>query len=218
MSMRQSRLHTMLQEVASVSTDDALSILNLLTLSPRPGWRIAPPCFDARDWQPWRFRRRVSVLQRPFLKLDETEDPTIAVVPGLVRDSFLIVVSAFHSGDILWSPASKEMDSWIGHARRTRGLAFNSEVAIRMREMGWEVEPEISLTKVLGTSLARNYGDVDVLAWTPASSRVLVMECKNVKYKKTLGEVAEQLSDFRGDVRVDGRPDLLRKHLDRIAV
>jgi hypothetical protein len=33
-----------------------------------------------------------------------------------------------------------------------------------------------------------------------------------------MGEVAEQLSDFRGVVRPDGKRDLLRKHLDRLAV
>jgi hypothetical protein len=33
-----------------------------------------------------------------------------------------------------------------------------------------------------------------------------------------LGEVAEQLHDFRGELLPNGRPDLLRKHLDRIGV
>lgn len=33
-----------------------------------------------------------------------------------------------------------------------------------------------------------------------------------------LGEVAEQLSDFRGQVRHHGKPDHLKKHLDRIAI
>jgi hypothetical protein len=32
-----------------------------------------------------------------------------------------------------------------------------------------------------------------------------------------LGEVAEQLHDFRGETLADGKPDLLKKHLDRVA-
>jgi hypothetical protein len=57
-----------------------------------------------------------------------------------------------------------------------------------------------------------------VVAWQPDSGRVIMMECKDVQYHKTLGEVAEQLHDFRGELLPNGRPDLLRKHLDRIGV
>jgi hypothetical protein len=87
-----------------------------------------------------------------------------------------------------------------------------------MQELGWQVEPELKLTNILGRCLNRDYGDVDVLAWRPESGRVLVMECKHLQYLKTLGEVAEQLSDFRGETRSDGNPDHLRRHLDRIEV
>jgi len=68
----------------------------------------------------------------------------------------------------------------------------------------------------LSTKLDRNYGDVDVLAWDPQSQRVLVMECKDLQFRKTYGEIAEQLMDFAGEVDEDGRRDLLRKHLDRV--
>ena len=44
-------------------------------------------------------------------------------------------------------------------------------------------------------------------------------------YKKTYGEIAEQLADFRGEVKIIKRngktkeePDLLKKHLNRIAL
>jgi hypothetical protein len=69
---------------------------------------------------------------------------------------------------------------------------------------------------LLGIPLDRDYGDVDALAWDPKSGRVLAIECKDLHFHKTLGEVAEQLSDFRGETRSDGKRDLLRKHLDRI--
>ena len=87
-----------------------------------------------------------------------------------------------------------------------------------MRELGWQVESEVKLTKLLGQSLDRDYGDIDVLAWKPESGRVLVMECKSLQFHKTLGEVSEQLADFRGEVESDGKPDDLRRHLDRLSV
>ena len=108
------------------------------------------------------------------------------------------------------------MRKWVGHANNVQRSAFNTTVAERMRELGWLVEKEIKLTQILGRPLDRNYGDVDVLAWKPSTVRVLAMECKDVQYNKTLGQVSEQLSDFLGVVRSDGKRDLLRKHLDRL--
>jgi hypothetical protein len=110
------------------------------------------------------------------------------------------------------------MSNWIGHANNVQRSKFNLMVADRMAELGWRVEREIKLTKLLGVSLARDYGDIDVLAWRPDSGRVLIMECKDLQFHKTPGEVAEQLSDFRGVARSDGKPDTLKRHLDRIAV
>jgi hypothetical protein len=53
-----------------------------------------------------------------------------------------------------------------------------------------------------------------VLAWREVDGRVLLMECKNVQHRKIEGEIAEQLADFRGEMK-DGKPDLLLRHLRR---
>jgi hypothetical protein len=110
------------------------------------------------------------------------------------------------------------MRRWIGHANNVQRTEFNSTVALRMRELGWQVEPQVRLTKILGRPLDRDYGDIDVLAWRPNLGRVLVIECKDVQYNKTLGQVAEQLADFLGEVRPNGKPDHLKKHLNRLEV
>jgi hypothetical protein len=57
---------------------------------------------------------------------------------------------------------------------------------------------------------------VHVLAWNKSTGRVLAIECKDLQYRKTPGEIAEQLSDFRGEVDARGKRDYLRKHLDRM--
>lgn len=108
------------------------------------------------------------------------------------------------------------MCKWIGHANNTQRSEFNRETAGRMRDLGWQAEHEIKLTKIFGRSLDRNYGDIDVLAWSADTGRVLIMECKDLQYLKTIGEVAEQLSDFQGHVRADGKPDHLKRHLNRL--
>jgi hypothetical protein len=212
-----SALRAMLCEMAAIPLGDAAQTLDWFTLRPLPRWRMEDDEFEAKDWYPWRFGRRRSILRRPLIQVDAGDDPTIIVAPGLVREAFRAAVHWYHTGEINSQQArSREMRRWIGDANNVQRTAFNLAVANRMQELGWQVEPGIKLTKLLGRSLDRDYGDIDVLAWRPLSGRVLVMECKDLKFHKTMGEVAEQLSDFRGEVRADGRPDHLRRHLDRI--
>lgn len=91
-------------------------------------------------------------------------------------------------------------------------------VADTLSRQGWNVETEVKMTKLLRRSLERDYGDIDVLAWDEQSGRVLIVECKDVQYRKTFGEVGEQLADFRGETRANGKRDYLRLHLDRVDV
>ena len=63
-----------------------------------------------------------------------------------------------------------------------------------------------------------DYGDVDVLAWRTDTGRILAVECKDLQTHTTIGEVAEQLSDFRGEVDAKGKRDHLKRHLDRLSL
>jgi hypothetical protein len=214
-----SLLNSTLADAARIPVEKARAAVETLTLVPRPAWRTVGEPFSNKDWFPWRFRRRLSVLRRPFIQVNEGDDPPILVTPGLVRDALFVMARSFHEGGIPpFQARSLEMVRWIGHANRVQRTEFNLSVADRMRELGWEVKSEVRLTKLLGRSLDRDYGDIDVLAWKPASGQVFVMECKSLQFHKTLGEVAEQLSDFRGETGSDGKPDHLMRHLERLRV
>jgi hypothetical protein len=217
--LSRSALAMILANAVGITSGDALHTLELITLAPRSAWRLATPPFVDKDWYPWRFRRWLSVLRRPFIQVDSGQDPSIVFAPALVRDALVSLIVRCQSGEILQSHvASAEMRKWLGHANNLQRTEFNSMVAARMQELGWRVQPEAKLTGLLGRRLERNYGDVDVFAWRPETGRILAIECKDLQFGKTLGEVAEQLSDFRGEIRADGKPDLLKKHLDRLDV
>lgn len=211
--MRKSELSTLTGSAAAART-----ITELLLLEHREAWRNVPDGYRAADRHPWRFRRRLSVLRRPLLQVDEQSDPLVVVCPGLAREAFGYTLSNYYRGDYPDWQLGAPMLAWRGRSRAKLGLEFNAQVAAALKEVGWQVEPEIKLTKLLRQALDRNYGDIDVLAWDPAKGRILIIECKDVQYKKTPGEIAEQLSDFRGEMMGNGKPDLLKKHLDRVAV
>lgn len=197
-------------------TDGIKRLLEFLTLRGRPRWRDVPEGYQEKDLFPWRFRRRLSVLRKPFVQLNDAEDPTLMVAPGILRDGFAYSFRNYYAGDFPRWQLTPKMKAWAGKARNKTGKEFGVEVAARLRELGWQVETEVRVTKLLGRGFDLDYGDIDVLAWKPELDRVLLVECKDVQHRKTDGEIAEQLLDFRGELDENGRPDLLLKHLRRI--
>lgn len=213
--LRRSELFILDWREFPVTADAVGAVVDTLTLAPRAAWRDVPEGFSARDLQPWRFRRALSVLRRPLVQLTHDSDPETIVAPGLVRDAFGYMASTFHRGDFPEEQLTPLMRSWKQRIADTRGAAFAEPTRARLEELGWGTAKEVRLTAILGRPLERDYGDIDVLAWKP-EGRVLAIECKDVQYRKTPGEIAEQLADFRGELRSNGKPDNLRKHLDRI--
>lgn len=210
--------HSELLELCNEDDDTSKRMIGDLTTSPRPCWFEVPPEMEEKDRWPWRYRRQLSLLRRPIVQLDDEPDPLLVIAPGLLRDGFVYSAENYHEG--YFPPEqlkSTAMMKWRGDAAVRRGRQFAQEVANRMAELGWDVEPEIKLTKVLRKQLDRDYGDIDVLAWNQKTARVLLIECKDVHFHKTAGEIAEQLSKFQGKLR-NGKRDRLRKHLDRCTI
>jgi len=201
---------------AALSETTARRILETFCLWARPSWRDVPPSYEDRDRQPWRFRRRLSFLRRPVLDWN-TNSQTLLIAPGMLRDSLGYMFALYNDGDFPAYQLTPKMAAWQAQANGRRGTLFANELAAALRNDGWSAEVEINVTKLLGCGFGRDYGDVDVLAWRK-DGRVLIVECKDAQFRKTLGEMAEQLSDFRGEIRANGRRDELRKHLDRMEI
>jgi hypothetical protein len=191
-------------------------ILDALTLQPRATWASTPPGYAPKDWHPWRFRRRLSVISRPILQLTETDNPRYLIAPGLVREGTMKVIDYCLRGgyDAKDFPRGL-MRTWIGAEENRRGHRFNTEVSDRLKSLGWQTRLGIRLTEILNDKLDRDYGDIDVLAWK--DGRVLAIECKELELAMTNGEIARQLHEFRGEIRSsNAKPDRLKKHLVRV--
>lgn len=216
--IKRSELIAELVQDASFGPDVFAALLETFTFKTRPDWRTVPTGCEERDRFPWRFRRRLSMLRLPLLQLEETEDPELVVVPGIVRDALAYMVRNYHRGDFPLRQLAPKMKKWAGTSRDRLGHEFALKVAERLEALGWKTEVEVPVPKLLQKGFAIDYGDVDVLAWRADTGRVLLIECKDVQHRKTEGEVAEQLADFRGELTSDGKPDLLLRHLNRVAI
>ena len=72
---------------------------------------------------------------------------------------------------------------------------------------------EVSLTRLGGEE---SLGDVDVLAWQPATGLVYAVECKSLRFDRTCREIGERLAEYSAGT-VDGKRSPLQKHLDRVS-
>lgn len=212
-SLTRSQLAGLLTSACDANKVDRF--LERFSLAPRPKWDIPPNGFKGREILPWRFGRRLSVVTRPMLQIDLTDDPMFMVAPSLVRTGFFYVLRGAHAGTIdqefFISPEMR--DAWWGKANE--GHTFNAEVAEKLRAAGWRTEENIELSAILKRKLERDYGDVDVLAWRDESDEVLVIECKDLTFRRNYSEIAALLSDYRGEHK-NGKPDKLLRHLNRV--
>ena len=213
---RKSELLNRCLEATALEGGDVEAILRNFALWPRPSWQALPKGFMKKDWYPWRFRRRLSLVARPLVRVEDVGDPRFAISPGLVRECTLITIRRHFEAEVEPSECrSKKMKQWVDRERNRLGHRFCEEVQSCLKENGYTTLLEQKMGALLNENFDRNYGDVDVLAWKPGQLEVFSIECKDLRTAITLSEMSEQLNRFGGRVLPDGERDELLKHIDR---
>ena len=190
------------------SEDAARAFLDAFCLFSRPVWADPPPGFRRKDIEPWKFRRRLSLIARPVLAWGRGEAAVATFGVGMVSESFRYIIGRAESGRLPQEFFTSEaMRSYAGCAANRRGHTFAEDVAARFRELGWDAVTRVEMSS-LGAPSA--YGDIDVLAWRH-SGVTWVVECKWLQPANTVGEIADVLKQFAGEAKDD-----LGKHVRRI--
>jgi hypothetical protein len=192
------------------SEQEREAFFRMLALEPRPAWDVAPRGFKKRDWYPWRFRRRLSLVARPLVTFgDDAEAPLFYGMYQLGASlSYL-----FENIQSAWLPEeffrTTEMKQYRGAVANAEGAAFTQEVAAALRAEGCETRTEVLMSTI---GAPPELGDLDVVAWRAKDERLLLIECKRLQPARTIGEIGELLKNFRGEAG-----DRLGKHLARCA-
>ena len=199
----------------TISEESALRFLDAFVLPSRARWDVIPEGFRASDIQPWRYDRRLSLVTRPLPMLEDTADPEILLVPSLLMRSFTHVLSSIYHGafDKTFFVSDAMGKRWRGQAGDGHG--FNRDAVRDLERRGWTVRIGRGLPEILNRKMARNFGDVDILAWRAGRNEVWAIECKDLGFTRTPAEMARMLSDYQG-VDKAGKPDRLLKHLRRV--
>lgn len=219
--LTRSDLITRVRDAKGIDEAALALLVDRLTLPCRGGWDDVPAGAHSNEYDLGRFDRPQSLIGRPLLALSKGPDPLLAVGPAAVERAFLHNLSGALTGNLqdrFWS--SKEMRSHVGRAANRAGMAFNDGIAEDLRALGLPADASIAPWACLNhkaTPTIKLLGDIDVLAFSPDRRHAWVIEAKDIKLCRTLGETARRLSDYRGQVRAGGKPDNLLRHLDRVA-
>jgi len=217
----QLRRSELIAALAAEGDDDIATLIDRLTLHPRAGWAVVPPGASPRDFDVAKLDRRFSPIGRPILALDAGDDPMLMVAPGLVERCILHNLQGALTGTLqneFWT--SPAMRSFTGKCGSLEGNRFNETVAGRLCELGLNAHAAVKPSACFGhkkTTEVEELGDFDVLAFTPDGSRVWVIEAKDLKLCRTIGESARRLSDYAGRTLPNGKPDKMLRHLRRVA-
>jgi hypothetical protein len=194
----------------------AKAMLDRFELWPRQSWDSTPRGFRSKDWYPWRFGRRLSLIWRPLVRLEGGENPRYVVSPGLIGTNLIHVLRLYYEGLVPTDQCrTTAMRRWVGEEVNRRGHAFAYKVFEAMQAQSYQVRREVNVSSLLNVKLERDFGDIDVLAWRPGDGTVLTIECKDLRLARTPNEIAEQLNQFTGQLLANGERDDLLKHLDR---
>jgi hypothetical protein len=192
------------------STDEIDSLFEAFVLKPRSQWDSTPSGFRKEDWYPWRFSRRLSLFSRPLISCGESPEDAFIYAPGFVSETMRAILSRLYRAVFPKEYYhSAEMRAWADSQTLRNGAAFEVRVTDNMLTLGWSARSSVKMTE-LGAD--KSYGNVDVLAWDVSKGHVLVVECKNLRQARTVGEICEKLRNFRGEEKDDLHAHLRRFH------
>lgn len=219
--LKRSALIEQLSGIEGLERIDFAPLIDRFTLKSRSTWSDFPSDATQSDRDISKFDRRYSLIGRPLIALNEADDPELVVAPAVVERSLVHNLQGALSGTLqnnFWS--SREMRIFASKAATAAGIQFNDEVARALTSYGLEAWPSALPSRWFNTKKTpevEQLGDMDALALARSGNVVWVIEAKDLKLCRTLGETCRRLNDYRGVVDSRGRPDALLKHLRRVA-
>ncbi len=187
----------------------------------RVGWDDLPAGASTNDFDLAKFDRRFSLIARPIIALSGKSDPELVFAPALIERAIIHNMAGALSGTLqndFWQ--SDTMRRFASSAGGEAGIAFNGRVAEALKNLQLRAWPSAKPSWCLNqraTEELKALGDIDVLAAGPGGSCVWVIEAKDLKLCRTLGEAARRLSEYRGKLMQKGKPDKLLRHIRRVS-
>ena len=193
--------------------------MDKLSLDKRQTYLTPPDGMKEREIVPWHYNRELSFLRRPIVRF-EMPNQQIHCVFGMrsCLMAGLRLSDLLHSGRLKY--AGEKIEKLLGYFETKKGNEFNEVVRKCLQQIsGLQVWPYGVSIKPKGNLLADDdYGDIDVMAYSPSKNVLYSIECKNTYSAKNVREMKTEMDEYLGrgeSPEKDQKKALVLKHLRR---
>jgi hypothetical protein len=178
--------------------EQVTTILDSISLRPRPDFLNPEPPFSTSEVYPWRFNRSLSYMRRPLIEIKRGDRDEIAWGYRQLHHAHDNLLKLCLSGRL--RATSTEMKNFISSVTNRQGSYFNDQVANLFRYPSLAVRKRVS--KIPGTIGLNNVGDLDVLVADARRKRLDVIECKDLSNARTPHERKLEIENLLGSERI----------------
>lgn len=148
---------------------------------------------------PWRYNREYSYIRRPILKLKTQEDTFLILWSARHLDMAMENLHAiFQDGLLKVSKEYKEITKLILERNNIKGVEFRNKVYnwITDNTSLHVIKHEVKIRKSTFPNAARDYGDIDILAFDLKNQTIYSIECKNTKQVKIMYDFSSDVKNY----------------------
>ncbi|WP_282125251.1 YecA family protein [Marinifilum flexuosum] len=196
------------------SEEEFDTAINYLSLWNRGEAKNVPEGYDHFDISPWRFNRRLSLLRKPLVQVDNPEDPQNPIIYWGFRQLLSsrsywfdqIVTDRFRVSE------NGPVQRVLGKIVQQRGSRLVQSV---IEEVGSEelvIDSEVPINSKSVLKHDKDIGDVDVMVIDTNEKVIYSLECKSMAQSRNIKEMVEEVGKLFGSSSKKG---WIEKHVER---
>lgn len=147
---------------------------------------------------PWRYNRKLSLLQKPFIIRKNGNEETIYFGSRELYDSFVSLHSMIFSGR--FNSKKAKMNSFLSRINKEKGDDFNNELFdfIKSKLNYSIIDKEITIGPKKSDILYydKDLGDFDILLVDKVLNKIVCIESKNTNFARTPYEMHREINNF----------------------
>ncbi|WKK66522.1 YecA family protein [Lutimonas zeaxanthinifaciens] len=214
-SLSKSDLFVQINQQDHVFTQEEFDhAMNYLCLVNRGKVHKIPEGFDGIDISPWRFNRRLSLLRKPLVVVDDPKAPDNPTIYWGFRQLLTSKMYLFDqcTTNRLRVTEDGPVQKVLGKLAQQNGSGLVQSV---LEEVGSDeliIDSEVPINRKSALKHDKNIGDVDVLVIDATEKVVYSLECKSMAPSRNIKEMVEEVGKLFGS---DSKKGWIEKHVER---
>ncbi|MBL0236648.1 MAG: hypothetical protein IPQ02_08585 [Saprospiraceae bacterium] len=185
------------------SKEEFNTAIAYLSLFNRGKVHSVPIGFDNIDISPWRFNRRLSMLRKPLVLVDNPEDPDNPIVYWGFRQLLSSKMYWYDQCTTNRLRVSEEgpVQKVLGKLAQRNGKRLMESVLNEFDTNDLIIDSEVQINPKSDLKNDTDIGDVDVLVIDSSTKTIYSLECKSMAPSRNIKEMIERLTNYLAVIR-----------------